>query len=350
MQDAIIDIFNKWKNSYSGTALIKKGNETLLSYTGGYAHKGFAILNNIDTLFDTASVTKVFTAVAILKLVEKRVLHLTDRITDIIELTGTMISTDVTIEHLLTHTSGIADDADEESGEDYADLFIYKPNYSIRNCKDFLPQFAYKVPNFKPGSDIRYNNCAFVLLDLAIEKITGMCYRDYVTKRIFETCGMVHSRFCAMDEVNLNTAEGYVIEKDCNGNTDTLKKNIYSYPPVGTADGGAYTTVGDLDIFIRSILDGKLLTQKYSELICRPHTIHNRPHRHGLWRVGYGFEFIEKKGTILCMYKEGVNAGVEAMCSFYPQLGVSVQLLTNENCCLFDLHRDLQQFFICEGQ
>jgi CubicO group peptidase (beta-lactamase class C family) len=94
-------------------------------------------------------------------LIEKGLLHFEDKITDIIDLKGTEISSDVTIYNLLTHTSGIADDADEEAGEDYADLFINKPNYSIRNTADFLPQFAYKKSLFKAGTDVRYNNCAF---------------------------------------------------------------------------------------------------------------------------------------------------------------------------------------------
>ena len=109
----------------------------------GFAHRGFGIPNNIHTMFDTASVTKVFTATAVLLLIEKGLLHFDDRITDIIDLADTAIPTDVTIYHLLTHTSGIADDADEEAGEKYSDLFISKPNYSIRNTNDFLPQFAY---------------------------------------------------------------------------------------------------------------------------------------------------------------------------------------------------------------
>jgi CubicO group peptidase (beta-lactamase class C family) len=66
-------------------------------------------------------------------------------------LKGTTIPTDVSIYNLLTHTSGITDDADEEAEENYSDLFIDKPNYSIRNTSDFLPQFAYKRPLFKAG-------------------------------------------------------------------------------------------------------------------------------------------------------------------------------------------------------
>ena len=74
---------------------------------------------------------------------EQGKLKLTDCITAIIDLEGTQIPADVTIEHLLRHTSGIADDADEEAGEEYSDLFINSPNYAIRECRDFLKNFAF---------------------------------------------------------------------------------------------------------------------------------------------------------------------------------------------------------------
>lgn len=340
-------IFSSYAEMYSGTALIRSKHETLLSFAGGYAHRGCKVPNTLDTSFDTASVTKIFTAAAILQLVEAKKLRLEDRITDIINLEGTEISTDVKIKHLLTHTSGIADDADEESGEKYSDIFIDKPNYSIRNCADFLPQFVHKPPYFSPGEHVRYNNCAYVLLGLALEAITGMSYRDYVVKHIFQACGMEHSCFHAMDEVASSVAEGYISVTDENANHIRWKKNIYSYPPIGTADGGAYTTVGDLDIFIRAIMNNTLLSAEYSKMLSTPHCKHTRPHRLGTWRTGYAFEFVEDdQKNILCMYKEGINDGVEGMCSYYPQAGITVNLLSNQNVCLFDLHREIQNVMI----
>ncbi len=138
--------------------------------------------------------TKVFTAVAILQLVEQGKLKLDDKIVNLIDLEGTKIPKDVTVHQLLNHTSGIADDADEEAGEDYAALFINSPNYAIRECKDFLKNFAYKEPNFKAGSNVRYCNCSFILLGIAIEKITGMKYQSYVTEHIFKKDGHAWNR------------------------------------------------------------------------------------------------------------------------------------------------------------
>lgn len=124
----------------------------------------------------------------------------------------TKIPNDVTITHLLTHTSGIADDADEEAGEKYVDLFIDKPNYSIRKCKDFIPQFAYKEPIFRAGTGVRYNNCAFALLGIVIEEVCHISYTEYVSKNIFDVCRMNNTGFYSKDHDNAAIAEGYTMQ------------------------------------------------------------------------------------------------------------------------------------------
>lgn len=343
----ICDDFSANKN-FSGTCLVKIGKDTIFSKAYGLAHKGFNVPNNIDTKFDTASITKVFTATGILILIERGLLHFEDKITDIIDLKGTAIPRDVSIYHLLTHTSGIADDADEEAGEDYSDLFKNKPNYSIRNTSDFLPQFAYKEPVFKAGTDVRYNNCAFVLLGLVIEKITGQDYRSFVTKNIFEPCGMLNTKFCAMDEINENTAEGYVECRDKVGNFTEWKKNIYSYPPIGSPDAGAYTTVSDLDIFIRRLKENTLLNEEYTPMIFSPQCKFSRPYRS--WkpepdaaiRNGFAFEFLEINGEVFCMRKDGDNSGVGAMLSYYPAIDATIIILCNQDCNIWQMHREIQ--------
>lgn len=335
-------------NKFSGACLVKRGNDVIFSQAYGLAHKGFNVPNNLNTMFDTASITKVFTATVTLLLIEKGLLHFEDKITDIIDLRGTSIPTDVNIYHLLTHTSGIADDADEEAGENYSDLFINKPNYSIRNTYDFLPQFVYKQPVFKAGTDVRYNNCAFVLLGLAIEKVTGQDYRSFVTNNVFKPCEMLNTKFCAMDEVNENTAEGYYGCYDEKENFIKWKKNIYSYPPIGSPDAGVYTTVNDLDIFIRKLKANMLLSEEYTDMIFSPHCEFSKPFRN--WkpepnatiRNGYAFEFVEINGDVFCMRKDGVNNGVGAMLSFYPDIDATIIILSNQDCNIWQMHREIQ--------
>jgi len=341
----ICDDFSK-NDDFSGTCLVKRGNDVIFSQAYGMAHKGFNIPNKLNTMFDTASITKVFTATAILILIQKGLVHFEDKVTEIIDLKGTAIRADVSIYNLLTHTSGIADDADEEAGENYSDLFINKPNYSIRNTGDFLPQFVYKEPMFKAGTDVRYNNCGFILLGLVIEKITGQDYRSFVTNNIFVPCGMVNTKFCAMDEVNTDVAEGYIGCYDENKNLIKWKKNIYSYPPIGSPDSGAYTTVNDLDIFIRKLKANMLLKTEYTNMLFSPHCEFVYSFKewqlNATKRNGYAFEFVEINGNVVCMRKEGSNDGVGAMLSYYPNIDVTIIILCNQDCDIWQMHREIQ--------
>lgn len=290
-----------------------------------------------------------FTAVAVLKLVEQGKLNLDDKIVNIIDLKGTKIPDDVTVEQLLNHTSGIADDADEEAGEDYEVLFIHSPNYTIRECKDFLKNFAYKEPNFKAGNNVRYCNCSFILLGLVIEKITGMKYQNYVAKNIFEKVCMSGTGFFSMDGINENTAEGYINITDKEDNILGYKKNIYSYPPIGTADGGAYTTAEDLNRFLIGIQNGTLLNKEYSDILMHAHCnfcdakeVYEIP---GLYkRNGYAFEFfmINDEKEPFCIYKDGCNYGVSAMFSYYPEKDISLVILSNQECDVWDMRKEIQ--------
>jgi hypothetical protein len=88
-----------------------------------------------------------------------------------------------------------ADDADEEAGERYEDLFLERPNYSVIETADYLPQFVGKPPNFAPGEGCRYCNVGYVLLGLMIERATGSSYRSHVAEHAFAPAGMNRSAF-----------------------------------------------------------------------------------------------------------------------------------------------------------
>ncbi|MEA4883290.1 MAG: serine hydrolase domain-containing protein [Clostridia bacterium] len=202
---------------FSGAGLVKQGDATLFSGAYGYAHRGWRISNTVSTRFDTASITKLFTAVAVLQLVERGLLSVHDKVLEILKLEGTSISPRVSVYHLLTHSSGIGDDADEEAGESYEAIWKDRPNYSVRETVDFLPQFVNKPANFAPGEGCRYNNCAFVLAGLVVEKLTGQTYRDHVCENVFKRAAMSNTEFVAMDDTAENVAEGYAAVEDEEG-------------------------------------------------------------------------------------------------------------------------------------
>lgn len=328
-------------NAFSGVALIAQGSAQLFAGAYGYASRSWKIPNTLATRFDTASVTKLFTAVATLQLIERGLLTFATPVIERLGLQGTTIAPTVTVSHLLTHTSGIADDADEEAGEDYADLWKTKPNYAVNETADFLPQFANKPPNFPPGQGCRYCNCGYVLLGLLIEKASGLSFRDYVRQHIFVPAGMLHSDFFHMDMVNEDVAEGCDPLRDEQGTIMGWKKNIYSYPPIGSPDGGAHVTAADLDRFLRQVKAGVLLSAPTAQAFFTPQVLH---HVGDEWRqmYGYGLEFaVDETGNILFAEKEGINAGVSAVIRHYPEHDINVVLLANTQLGVWEPRREI---------
>ena len=317
------------QSRFSGVALITRGDLQLYAGAFGYASRPWKIRNSLDTRFDTASVTKLFTSVATLQLIDRGLLTFDTGVVDFLALEGTAISKDVNVFHLLTHTSGIGDDAEEENGESYEDLWKTKANYSVTTTADFLPQFIHKPSNFPPGQGCRYCNCSFVLLGLVIEKISGMSYRDYVRQNIFARAGMAHSDFLRMDRVNENVAEGCDPIRGGDGRVTSWKKNIYSFPPIGSPDSGAHVTAGDLDRFLRVVKAGQLLSPTLTEAFLTPQAHYRamdgwtKMYGHGLWF------YADPAGKVVCFQKEGINARVSAVIRHFPDQDINVVILSN---------------------
>ncbi len=317
------------KDLFSGVVLITRGETECFSGAFGYASRTWKIRNTLDIRFDTASITKLFTTVAILQLIDQKLLTFETSAITYLGLEGTMISNQVNVYHLLTHTSGIGDDCEEEDGEIYEDIWKSKPNYSIRNTEDFLPQFIHKEPNFAPGQGCRYCNCSFELLGLMIEKATGMRYRDYVRKHIFNKANMSHSDFFDMGQVIEQVAEGCDPIKNDDGEIVGWKKNIYSYPPIGSPDSGAHVTAGDLDRFLRAVQSGELLSPELTKALLSPHVNYREKDD---WVMKYGYclwFYLDKDGKIVCYQKEGVNAGVSGLIRYFHEQDMNVVILSN---------------------
>ncbi len=312
---------------FSGAVAVTRGDQRLFAAAYGYANRAWQAPCTLDTRFDTASVTKLFTAVATLQLVERGAFGLDTSVVGYLELDGTTIAPAVTPYHLLTHTSGIADDADEEAGERYEDLWVDEPNYSVTETAGHLPHFVTKPPNFAPGQGCRYCNGGYVLLGLMIERAAGSSYRDYVRASVFERAGMQRAGFFRMDVVEPDVAEGVEAMLDPQGRVVGWRRNIYSYPPIGTPDGGAYVTVGDLIAFHRALAGGRLLGPELTAATLTPHEVHTR--RSGVSRMtGYGLEFeVADDGRVRSYYKDGVSVGASGLLRHYPAHDLTLAML-----------------------
>ncbi len=338
---AIIDRHER-DGGFSGVFLVEAGGRTIVSGARGYAHLGFRVPNQPDTRFDTASVTKIFTAAAVFRLIDRGLLSLDDRVRDIVDLGASPIPREVTLGHCLTHTSGIADDADEEAGENYEDIWRDRPCYGVRSTRDFLPQFVMKEPRFVPGQGCRYNNCAFVLVGLVLEAITGMTYREIVEREVFAAAGMARTGFFAKDGVEPDLAEGYAKAGKDDLHPAGLRKNIYAYPPVGSPDAGAYTTVDDLRRYFGAIEGPDYLSPESRRQILSPVVHYADLKMGGERRMGYSLVHdFEPSGRKLRYGKDGVNPGVAAIAMRYPAGDGFVALLANTDADVWTMCREL---------
>ena len=309
-------------NGFAGAIRISAGQDVIFSGAYGPASRRWPVPVTEETRFDVASVTKLFTSVAVLQEVAAGVLDLDVPITAYVDLTGTTISDRVTLRHLLTHTSGIADDADEEAGESYEDLWRDRANYTVTQTADFLPQFAFKPPLFEPGAGCRYCNCGFVLAGLALERATGMSYRDVVRAQVFAKAGMDRSGFFDMRDDEPDVAEGW--EQNDDG---SWRRNIYSYPPIGSPDGGAHCTAADLVRFMQAVRAGSLLPDGLTKDFLTPQVLHHSTAEHEV-HFGFGMEFIVVDGVVRSMYKEGVNTGASAFVAYYAHRGLDLAIVS----------------------
>jgi CubicO group peptidase (beta-lactamase class C family) len=162
-----------------------------------------------------------------------------------------------------------------------------------------------------------------------IEKATGMSYRDYVRKHIFEKAKMPRSDFFDMGQVTENVAEGSDPIRNEDGIITGWKRNIYSYPPIGSPDSGAHVTARDLDRFLRALQSGQLLSQELTKALFSPH-VDYKEKDDWLMKYGYCFWFyVEKNGNVICLQKEGINAGVSGVIRYFPELDINVVILSN---------------------
>ena len=247
----------------SGAVLVTRSGETLFERCYGAADRAAGTPVTPATRFGLASATKMFTAMAVADQVNTGTLSFADLLQDLLpaEHRPTTLQPEVSLHHLLLHTSGIADYAEEDPDcvgyvDDYGSLWVDRPSYSMLRPADYVPLFADRPAYRQPGETWQYSNAGYLLLGLVLEAVTGQDYATVVQERVFDRAGMSASGFFRLDEARPDVAVGY-LEPTTDGRP--RRSNIYSIPVVGGPDGGAFSTLGDLDRFLSRLADGTLL-------------------------------------------------------------------------------------------
>lgn len=302
---------------FSGVLYVE-GNQESFFFQNGYANKQDKIVFDKHTKFGIASGAKIFTAVAIAKLVEQGRLDFQSKLADCLSIAFPHFHQDVTIHHLLTHTSGIPDYFDEEEMDDFEELWQTLPMYRVRSGADFLPLFRDKKMMFSPGERFHYNNAAFIVLGLVVEELAGEPFTSFVQKHIFDPAEMIDAGYFEFDKLPGNTAIGYIKEEEA------YRSNIYALPVRGGADGGVYVSAPDMARFWDALIQHKLLNAVLTEELLKPQVQVDEESSYG-----YGVWIKKDKDIIKKYYVVGFDPGVSFHAAYYPETGRKVVVPSN---------------------
>ncbi|MFI8369925.1 serine hydrolase domain-containing protein [Streptomyces sp. NPDC085466] len=324
---------------FSGAIRITLGGEPLFTRASGMASRRWAVPNTPGTRFRVASVSKTFTAVAVLQLVESKRVRLDDPLVEYVREYVPQLDPRVTVRHALTMTSGIGDWFEEGSGDweaEWTALTESHPLYLLRGNKDYVPLFAGKEAHFPPGERHLYNGAGYILLGLLIEAVTGRSFEEVVTEEVFARAGMSGAGFPALDELGPDVAEGYLTT--ATGATP-YRTNHYATTPGAAADGGATCTAADLTAFAHALRHGRLLDEETTRLALTPQVPeYDEKVRGYRWMYGFGLtHLLDDEDAVVRWGHTGEEDGVSARLYHYPRHDLDVALLGNVSWSAGDL-------------
>lgn len=308
------------ENDFSGVVSIKKSGEYLYEGVRGFRDRSNELPISLETKFGIASGTKFFTALGIGVLIERGVLSLSDRIFDILDINIDTYDKKVTIEQLLTHTSGLPDYFDEDKVEDFDNFKLAIPWYDMREPQDYFPILPREKMKFNPGEQFNYNNSGYVLLAAIISKKAAMPYSDFILKEVIAPLGLSATNFYPMNQLPKNTAIGYITEEK------GWRSNVYNLPIVGGGDGGLFTTVHDIYKLWEGVFSGCLLSEELTKKIFEKQvqTKANTDSYYGLGVWIYHAEGIPKEEYIM-----GADAGISFKTAFVREKDLIYTVISN---------------------
>jgi D-alanyl-D-alanine carboxypeptidase len=310
---------------FSGTISLFDGDREIETVCAGFADIANARPNGPRTKFGMASGSKAFTAAGILRLVEDGAFSLDTKANELIG--DYRVHDAITIGQILTHSSGIRDYFDEETMDDYEELWKDRPSYGMREPEDFLPLFVGLPGKFEPGERFGYSNSGYVLLAYIIERITREPFPDHIRKAVFEKCGMASTGYFRLDAPD--TATGYIREGD------SYRSNIYSIPPIGGGDGGCYTNGEDMNRFWRALASGALLRPEGTAAMLAIQVAETGDEKD---RYGLGIWIDEADEDLV--FVQGFDPGTRFLSYFRRSSGKTLTICANKECKLGAFVRD----------
>lgn len=302
--DPIDTIFHDYQGDRPGAAvMVIQNGEIVLSRTYGLADLENQVGVTDSSNFRLASMTKAFTAMTILQLVDAGELYLDTRISEIFP-DFPEYGKDISISHLLHHTSGLLD---------YEPMIVdtFSGQVLDRDVLDMM--MLVDSTKFTPGSDFDYSNSGYALLSLTVERISGLSFPDYLDQNIFKPAGMVNSIGYLKGEPSFpNRAMGYYVTED------TIKFRDQSTTSAVLGDGGVYSSLKDLYRWDQILYTDQLLSEALMDTFFTPH----------LENYACGWRVDEYRG-LHRVHHSGSTSGFRNIYQRFPDKQFSVFVLTN---------------------
>ncbi|HXT27487.1 MAG TPA: serine hydrolase domain-containing protein [Candidatus Eisenbacteria bacterium] len=290
-------------NNFLGAVLIGQADRVLVSRAYGDASCELRVPNSPDTRFHIASVSKPFTAAAILLLQDRGLLSLSDPVSRF--LPGFPNGQKITLQHLLTHTSGITN---VNNLPEYATASRFP-----QTPASLIEMFKSKPLGFEPGAKYEYSNSNYNILAFVIEQVSHESYGEFLRENIFVPLGLQNTGHDGdASDVITNAASGY----QPRGIGD-IERSSYIDWSAKTGNGSLYSTTNDLLRFVRAYGQGRLLPRKTVDQIWVEKSGNN-----------YGW-FVRKRHGLLAVASNGRSPGFTSSVEYYPAKGLTVIVLSN---------------------
>lgn len=255
--DELMALYQNY-DQFNGSVLVTEKGKVIYKKGFGSANMEWNIPNQPDTKFRLGSITKQFTAMLVMQLVEQGKLRLNGKITDYLPEYPKKTGDRITIHHLLTHTSGIPN-------------YTALPNFMSQMSRepyaptDFLKKFFELDLEFDPGSKFNYSNSGYFLLGVIIEKVTGLPYEKVLQERILDPLNMKNTGYDHHSTITVNRAAGY--QRSLKG----YENAAYLDMSLPYAAGSLYSTVEDLYFWDQALYIDKLLSKKSRDQMFQPY-------------------------------------------------------------------------------
>lgn len=267
-----------------------------------------------QTNFNIASVSKQFTATAVMQLAEEGKLLLTDPVGDYFPEYTDPLWQKVQIRHLMSHTSGIPD------------LRDYPREVKIKGDDNLAIEYMQTLDTllFEPGTDYRYTNPTYVLLGRLIERVSGQPFEEYMAEHIFAPAGMTNTCYFGPEKEIPDMAHAYNFIDEIPRRWPELdygEDTFFATRP----DGGIYTSIEDLSKWIPALVDGKIVSSKSLEALWTPFL--GMKDGEG---YGYGFGVMERD-SLKIIYHFGGNGAFRSAEAYYPEQKGLILILAAQN-------------------